>query len=131
MIGRGTRLCPNLFGPNDDKKKFYIFDACSNFEYFENNPPKACGNLISLNEKIFLNRLELAEKIKDDDEILKGFSSKIKDNLHNLVKTMDRENFIIRHYMESVEKFSNRDKWDNLDDTDFIKIKRNIKTSDN
>ena len=126
MIGRGTRLCPNLFGPNDDKKKFYIFDACGNFEYFENNPPKAGGSSMSLNEKLFLNRLELAEKIKDDDEVLKMFSTKIKDYLHNLVQTMDRDNFIVRHYMENVEKFSKRDIWDNLEDTDFLTIKNEI-----
>ena len=126
MIGRGTRLCPDLFGPGDDKKKFYIFDACGNFEYFETNPPKAGGSSMSLNEKLFLNRLELAEKIKDDDEILKIFSSKIKDNLYNIVQTMDRDNFIIRHHLESVEKFSNREKWDNLDDTDFLTIKNDI-----
>ena len=126
MIGRGTRLCPNLFGPKDDKKKFYIFDACGNFEYFDTNPPKAGGSSMSLNEKLFLNRLELAEKIKDDEEVLKLFSSKIKDNLHNLVQTMDRDNFIIRNYMETVEKFSNRDKWNNLDDLDFLKIKNEI-----
>lgn len=126
MIGRGTRLCPNLFGPNKHKEKFYIFDACGNFEYFESNPPKASGNSMSLNEKIFLNRLELAEKIKDNDEVLKVFSSKIKDHLHNLVKTMDRENFIIRRYLETVEKFSDREKWDDLDDTDFLKIKNEI-----
>ncbi len=126
MIGRGTRLCPNLFGPNKHKEKFYIFDACGNFEYFESNPPKAGGGSMSLNEKIFLNRLELAEKIKNDEEVLKVFSSKIKDNLHNLVKTMDRENFIIRRYLETVEKFSDREKWNNLDDIDFIKIKDEI-----
>lgn len=126
MIGRGTRLCPNLFGPNKNKKKFYIFDACGNFEYFNNNPPKAGGSTMSLNERLFLNRLELAEKIKDDKEVLKIFSSKIKDYLHNTVKTMDRDNFIIRHHIENVEKFSNREKWDNLDDTDFLNIKNEI-----
>lgn len=26
MIGRGTRLCKDLFGPGQDKKEFYIFD---------------------------------------------------------------------------------------------------------
>lgn len=26
MIGRGTRLCPNLFGDGRDKEEFYIFD---------------------------------------------------------------------------------------------------------
>ena len=28
MLGRGTRLCPDLFGPGQDKKQFIIFDVC-------------------------------------------------------------------------------------------------------
>ena len=39
---------------------------------------------------------------------------------------MDRDNFIIRHHIENVEKFSNREKWNNLDDTDFLNIKNEI-----
>jgi type I restriction enzyme R subunit len=35
MIGRGTRLCPNLFGIGKDKTGFRIFDHWGNFEYFE------------------------------------------------------------------------------------------------
>ena len=35
MIGRGTRLCPNLFGPGLPKEKFRIFDHWGNFEYFD------------------------------------------------------------------------------------------------
>ena len=35
MIGRGTRLCPNLFGDGRDKEEFYIFDHWKNFEFFE------------------------------------------------------------------------------------------------
>jgi type I restriction enzyme R subunit len=35
MIGRGTRLKPNLFGPGRDKKIFRIFDHWGNFERFE------------------------------------------------------------------------------------------------
>lgn len=35
MIGRGTRLCPNLFGPGKDKQEFLIFDHYGNFQYFE------------------------------------------------------------------------------------------------
>ena len=38
MIGRGTRLCPDLFAPGEDKSEFYIFDFCANFEYFNENP---------------------------------------------------------------------------------------------
>ena len=35
MIGRGTRLCENLFGQGKDKKEFYIFDHYGNFVYFD------------------------------------------------------------------------------------------------
>jgi type I restriction enzyme R subunit len=34
MIGRGTRLCPDLFGPGDDKTEFRVFDFCQNLEFF-------------------------------------------------------------------------------------------------
>ena len=40
MIGRGTRLCSNLFGSGKDKDKFRIFDHWANFEYFEQEPPE-------------------------------------------------------------------------------------------
>ncbi len=35
MIGRGTRLCPNLLGAGKDKSEFYIFDHYGNFAFFE------------------------------------------------------------------------------------------------
>src|SRR5690606_22645091 len=35
MIGRGTRLCENLFGPGRHKEAFRIFDHWGNFEYFD------------------------------------------------------------------------------------------------
>jgi type I restriction enzyme R subunit len=35
MIGRGTRLCPNLLGPGLDKTHFQIFDHWGNFKRFE------------------------------------------------------------------------------------------------
>ncbi|MGR8933914.1 MAG: hypothetical protein ACU837_05925, partial [Gammaproteobacteria bacterium] len=38
MVGRGTRLCPDLFGPGQDKQFFYLFDYCQNLEFFSQNP---------------------------------------------------------------------------------------------
>ena len=37
MLGRGTRLCPDLFGLNQDKSGFRVFDLCQNVEYFNQN----------------------------------------------------------------------------------------------
>lgn len=38
MIGRGTRLCPNIFAAGKDKEFFLIFDICGNFEFFDEFP---------------------------------------------------------------------------------------------
>jgi len=43
MVGRGTRLRKDLFGPGQDKQFFYIFDYCGNLEFFSQNPPTTGG----------------------------------------------------------------------------------------
>jgi type I restriction enzyme R subunit len=61
MIGRGTRLCPNLFGPSKDKTHFQIFDHWGNFDRFEQGyqtaEPKQAKSLM---QNVFEARLELA-----------------------------------------------------------------------
>ena len=57
MIGRGTRLCKNLFGPGNHKEYFRIFDHWENFEYFGENPPEYEPAQKSLLQKVFEARL--------------------------------------------------------------------------
>ncbi|WP_417884379.1 DEAD/DEAH box helicase family protein [Vibrio rumoiensis] len=38
MVGRGTRLCENLYGLGLHKKHFLIFDHWNNFDYFKMDP---------------------------------------------------------------------------------------------
>lgn len=60
MVGRGTRLRPNLFGPGRNKKFFYIFDYCQNLEFFSQDPETTSGSAgASLSEKLFANRVEV------------------------------------------------------------------------
>ncbi|OFE42589.1 DEAD/DEAH box helicase family protein [Acinetobacter towneri] len=62
MIGRGTRLCPNLFGLGKDKKEFLIFDHYGNFKYFEEEyeEPEDVKS-VSLLQSTFLARLDFAK----------------------------------------------------------------------
>jgi len=67
MVGRGTRLCPNLFGPGEDKKFFLIFDFCANLEYFKENPPAADSSPnMPLGKRLFILRLELIAELDQD-----------------------------------------------------------------
>ncbi|TWU41878.1 DEAD/DEAH box helicase family protein [Novipirellula artificiosorum] len=62
MIGRGTRLCLDLFGPDLDKSHFQIFDHWGNFERFEQDYKAAEPvRQKSLCERVFEARMKLAE----------------------------------------------------------------------
>jgi len=62
MIGRGTRLCPDLFGPGKDKTHFQIFDHWGNFERFDQGYQSAEPNQPkSLMQHVFEARLNLAQ----------------------------------------------------------------------
>lgn len=69
MIGRGTRLCENLFGEGQDKTEFVIFDHGGNFDYFEEDyvevdPPRQR----SLMEQVFVQRVTLAAAALEEME---------------------------------------------------------------
>ncbi len=66
MIGRGTRLCPGLFGPGKDKTHFLIFDHWGNFEWFGEKAPQPEPPVSkSLMQLVFESRLRLAEAALD------------------------------------------------------------------
>lgn len=62
MIGRGTRLRPNLFGPGKHKTEFLIFDHYGNFDFFqeEYQEPEDVGGK-SLLQTTFEARVALAQ----------------------------------------------------------------------
>ena len=62
MIGRGTRLCENLYGQGQHKTHFLIFDHWANFEYFDENPEEEdVKQAKSLLQKLFEARVTLAQ----------------------------------------------------------------------
>ncbi len=99
MIGRGTRLAPNLFGPatdgSDDKKQFLIFDHWGNFEYFEMEPEEeAPRQSKSISQKLFEARLGYAEEaLKRGD--LDPFGQMVK-LIQQDIDALDENNIEIR-----------------------------------
>src|SRR4051812_48214660 len=76
MLGRGTRLCPDLFGPGQDKEFFRVFDYCQNLEFFGANPEtKEASTAKSLSERLFAARLDLVRALDDKHVKAGGFSA--------------------------------------------------------
>ncbi|MEO3387595.1 DEAD/DEAH box helicase family protein [Mesorhizobium sp. CAU 1741] len=137
MMGRGTRLRENLFGPNQDKQFFRVFDYCQNLEFFGENPeikePRAPK---SLSERLFATRFDLVRAL-DATPDLSGFSSADQsaygvgadtppseaevresalDVLKHTVAGLNLDNFLVRQKRRVVEKYKKPGPWADLDD---------------
>ena len=75
MIGRGTRLCPELFGPDDDKQDFHVFDFCFNFDFFRENPAGIEGRgIVPLGTRLF-------RSLVDDDGSISRYRRSSKNRM--------------------------------------------------
>ena len=126
MVGRGTRLCPNLFGPGVDKEFFFIFDFCENIEFFGENPDGYTGKLpMPLKQRIFRKRLTLAREIQDEhkgDADLEPTRLGLLDIMSDTVKGLNKDNFIVRTKLEHVHKYEHREAWDIITASDASNI---------
>lgn len=109
MIGRGTRLCPELLD-GEDKKKFYIFDFCGNFEFFRMNQGKPTANMIPLQCAIYNLKFEIAYKLQDivyqSDERLTVYRKNLVQQMCKKVQELRRSNFDVRQHLKYVELYS-------------------------
>jgi len=145
MIGRGTRLCPNLFGPGRHKEFFYIFDWCRNFEFFNQNPDVVNGAVAdTLAKRLFSARVELVGEVdgKRPDETptspygqprtpvghmgepssevdriaqIKKLRDDLAAGLRTEISGMSLDNFLVRPHRRYVEKYSSGEAWAKVD----------------
>ncbi len=130
MLGRGTRLCPDLLGPGRDKAFFYLFDYCQNLEYFSQEIPGTEGYVAeSLAKRLFDARLALIAALdgrprealagavseatgtygdpRTDEEVRRA----VAELLRREVAAMKLDNFIVRPHRRLVEKYANPEAW--------------------
>ena len=141
MMGRGTRLCPDLFGPGQDKEFFRVFDYCQNLEFFGADPElKEPGAAKSLSERLFAARLDLVRALDEKkgggpvglsedppapyeapgggtnpptEEEIRADALAV---LRETVAGMNLDNFIVRQRRRTVEKYQTPEAWIAIDD---------------
>ena len=124
MVGRGTRLCKNLFGPSDDKKEFVIFDFCENLEFFNANPKGFEGTSgKSLSQRLFELRLRLAVvTIRQQEADVKAFGESLLQILIDQTQALNTQSFLVRMHWEHVETYRDANQWNALSDLDIRDI---------
>ena len=128
MIGRGTRLCPGLLD-GADKKQFYIFDFCGNFEFFRMNQGKPVPNTISLSGAIFALKAEIAFKLQDleyQTPELTAFRKTLVDDMVVKVRELNKENFAVRQHLKYVELYANADNYQALTYENILMMKQEL-----
>ena len=149
MIGRGTRLRPDLFGPGQPKEFFYIFDYCQNLEFFSQNPETTDGALgESLGKQLFTSRLELISAIDRKPDVSTGHVERVQEPaasydvdvamteehlrrelaelLRQQVAAMNLDNFIVRPKRRLVEKYAKSEAWSALNEEDLSILARDV-----
>lgn len=140
MVGRGTRLCPDLFAPNQPKEFFYLFDYCQNLEFFSQNPETTSGAIASsLSKRLFTARLELlgeldklipADSISTNSTIEPATNQEVRHAIATRLQTeiaaMNLENFIVRPQRQLVETFAEPNAWTTLQPEQIHKLTNQV-----
>ena len=134
MIGRGTRLCKHLYGPDKHKSGFQIFDYCGNFEYFgehpEGNSPKPA---LTTSQRLFQVRVDMLHELQrieyQEQEWYHNYYLTLKRELHNelvKIKTTGQYRIQVREQMQYVDKYYDFDTWTSLSSVMVEEVKRHL-----
>jgi len=123
MVGRGTRLCPDLFGPGQHKQCFYIFDLCQNLEFFSQEMKTPEGKTApSLGKRLFRARAELivgldkalGSRMGEDGAPEWALRDTTAGILQDQIAGMSPDNFLVRPHRKLVEGFAKAASWQTI-----------------
>ena len=129
MLGRGTRLCPDLFGPGQDKQCFWIFDCCNNLEFFLGGGGTAAPAAPeTLSTRLFRARLSLITTLDQQAQQTPqrcgpaemAHRQELAEILRGHVAACPADNFQVRPHLEQVERFRRPESWQQLSADDQV-----------
>jgi len=122
MIGRGTRLCKDLFGKGEDKEYFVIFDYLGNFEFFREHKEGFKGNdSKGLSEMIFSKRVSLIHYLQDSafaDEVHQAFRSELVDIVVKQIQALNTELVSVTLLLKYIEKYKTKEAFTYISELD-------------
>lgn len=122
MIGRGTRLCQDLFGAGDDKTHFVIFDYLGNFEFFRQNKEGLEGSeTASLSEAIFGKRVRFIHHLQHAnyaDEPYQALRTELVQIVSRQINQLNTELFTVKMKLQYIEKYKQIVAFEYLSDSD-------------
>ena len=126
MVGRGTRLCTDLYGPGEDKQDFFIFDVCRNVEFFNANMKGNEGSVgRSLAEATFGARAKLL-RAATRAGLAHSLATDLVQTLSGQVGRLPFNNFLVKPHRADVEKYTQADSWAALSEGDVASLETGL-----
>ncbi|MFW9202564.1 DEAD/DEAH box helicase family protein [Corynebacterium striatum] len=128
MVGRGTRLRPDLFGPGTDKTHFLIFDFCGNVDEFYRGEARdsATGRPRSLSEKLFDARVGLLAQL-DKHAKAPEMRAGLADSLHASAASVPLGHIMVRPGdKEILVRYRERSAWNDVDEEKAEQLSRHL-----
>lgn len=130
MIGRGTRLCPDLLGVGEDKEEFLIFDFCNNFEFFRMNPKGFEGSgSETLTEKLFNIKINIIKELQDlkycDTEYVNLRKELVNEALKS-IRGLNKDNFLVKMVLRYIHKYKDEKQWAALTTESVNELKKYV-----
>ena len=136
MIGRGTRLAPDMEcldqidGSYIGKRRFLIFDYCSNFEFFRTKPNGFEGKEAkTLSENIFGKKIQIVSELQSEtfaDEAYQKWRKELVSECHGQVGELSTDIISVKLKREFVEKYKKQESFTFLSEGDKGELLENI-----
>ena len=130
MIGRGTRLCKDLFGPGIDKERFMIFDCYKNFEFFEVNVDgKEIKTTKSISESIFGAKVDIIKSLQHlnyQEKSLIEYRNNLIDDIITSILDINNNRFDVRMKGAIIDKYKKIDNYKVLNEKNVEELKNII-----
>ena len=136
MVGRGTRLSPDIFGPSMDKQGFLIFDYYDNFRFFNTRDtwsttkgngkaPKTRSQNVAIESK----KLSILRQLQQNGTSCE-FDTQYKNKLHEHfvvgVRNLNNDLIEVNQNLAYVNKYRTDNAWDSINDEQASEIEYHV-----
>lgn len=126
MLGRGTRLCDDLFGAEQHKKEFFVFDYMRNFQYFDEHPRgKEPGMTLSPIAEIFAKKVRIIKALQSVEYVAdeyQDFRAELVTDVLDSIRKLNPGRIEVKLELRYIEKYKDDKNFVCLSDVDKADI---------
>lgn len=123
--------CKDLFGPEQDKENFLVFDYGDNFDYFRADPRDGEGrHIVSLTQRLFNIKVDLIRELQglqyQEDQFARAYRQQLVSELQGRIESLNELDFRVRMVLDTVYSYRKLESWQNLTAVTSETIQKNL-----